>query len=478
MNKRLVANVVSSILLVEAAAMLPSLLLALYYGDGDAYALTVTILITLAVSIPVRVLVTPKERVLRARDGYGIVAFSWVFLALFGALPFVIHGMIPNYIDAVFETISGFTTTGATILTNFDGLPRGLMFWRAFTHWIGGMGVLVLTMALLPKLTARTSHLMRAESPGPTMSKVLPKMADTAKALYSIYIILTLAEFFMLWMAGMSPYDAAIHTLSTAGTGGFSNYGASVGAFDSALIDGIVTFFMLAFGVNFALYFHLFTGNWRELVNSEELRVYLGLFVFSAVFTTAMILPQYGDILTSFRYASFQIASFMSTTGFTTANFNAWPESVRMLLIVLMFVGSCAGSTAGGMKVVRVAISVKQGRREISRTVQPRKISVIKFEGKSVDEHLLHQISVFMFVYFGTVIVGAFLLSLDGRFSFETNFSSALSCVSNIGPILGGYDNMYGYSYFAKIVMCMLMLAGRLELFPILALFHPDLYRR
>ena len=481
MNKRLVLRLLGAILLIEALAMAPSLAISLLYGDGDALALLSSMALLAALGFPAWRFARPREQNLRAREGFLVVALSWVLLSAFGALPFVISGLIPNYIDAFFEAVSGFTTTGATVLGNFEGLPRGVMFWRSFTHWIGGMGVLVLTLALLPQMTGRSSHLVRAESPGPSLSKIVPKMGDTAKILYLIYGVLTVIELAALIIAGMSPYDAAIHAMGTAGTGGFSNYGSSIGAFDSAVIDAIITFFMVLFGINFALFYRVLVGGWRDALRSEELRWYLALFAGSTLFVSLMILPQYGTFLNALRYGSFQVATIMSTTGYATADFNLWPQAVKALIVVLMFIGSCAGSTAGGIKVVRVGILCKLGRREVRRTFQPRKVQVVRFEGKGVEENRLTQVSVFFFVYVLLVLVGMFLVSLEGLYDLETNFTAVLTCISNVGPGLGHVgpvENFSGYGPFAKVVLSLLMLAGRLELFPILVLFHPSAWRK
>ena len=481
MNKRLVLRLLGAILLIEALAMAPSLAISFLYGDGDALALLSSMALLAALGFPAWRFAHPREQNLRAREGFLVVALSWVLLSAFGALPFVISGLIPNYIDAFFEAVSGFTTTGATLMGNFDGLPRGVMFWRSFTHWIGGMGVLVLTLALLPQMTGRSSHLVRAESPGPSLSKIVPKMGDTAKILYLIYGALTMIELAALIIAGMSPYDAAIHAMGTAGTGGFSNYGSSVGAFDSAVIDAIITFFMVLFGINFALFYRVLVGGWRDALRSEELHWYLALFAGSTLFVSLMILPQYGTFLNALRYGSFQVATIMSTTGYATADFNLWPQAVKALIVVLMFIGSCAGSTAGGIKVVRVGILCKLGCREVRRTFQPRKVQVVRFEGKGVEENRLTQVSVFFFVYVLLVLVGMFLVSLEGLYDLETNFTAVLTCISNVGPGLGHVgpvENFSGYGPFAKVVLSLLMLAGRLELFPILVLFHPSAWRK
>ena len=481
MNKRLVLRLLGAILLIEALAMAPSLAISFLYGDGDALALLSSMALLAALGFPAWRFAHPREQNLRAREGFLVVALSWVLLSAFGALPFVISGLIPNYIDAFFEAVSGFTTTGATLMGNFDGLPRGVMFWRSFTHWLGGMGVLVLTLALLPQMTGRSSHLVRAESPGPSLSKIVPKMGDTAKILYLIYGALTVIELAALIIAGMSPYDAAIHAMGTAGTGGFSNYGSSVGAFDSAVIDAIITFFMVLFGINFALFYRVLVGGWRDALRSEELHWYLALFAGSTLFVSLMILPQYGTFLNALRYGSFQVATIMSTTGYATADFNLWPQAVKALIVVLMFIGSCAGSTAGGIKVVRVGILCKLGCREVRRTFQPRKVQVVRFEGKGVEENRLTQVSAFFFVYVLLVLAGMFLVSLEGLYDLETNFTAVLTCISNVGPGLGHVgpvENFSGYGPFAKVVLSLLMLAGRLELFPILVLFHPSAWRK
>ncbi|MDD5899015.1 MAG: TrkH family potassium uptake protein [Clostridia bacterium] len=483
MNKKLIIHLLGAILLIEALAMAPSLAISLLYGDGDWLALLLPMGILTLLGTPAWLMVRPEAGSnLRAREGFVTVALAWILLSLFGALPFVFSGVIPDYVGAVFEAVSGFTTTGATVLESFEGLPRGVMFWRSFTHWIGGMGVLVLTLALLPKMTGRTSHLMRAESPGPSFSKIMPKLGDSAKILYLIYGALTLLEFVLLMVpGGMNAYDAAIHAMGTAGTGGFSNYGLSVGAFDSATVDIIITVFMVIFGMNFALLFRMLVGDWKSVWKSEELRWYLSIYLLSTLFISGMIAPRYGGFWTALRYGSFQTATVMSTTGYATANFDLWPQAVRMLLVILMFVGSCAGSTAGGIKVVRVALLCKIGRREIRRTFQPRKMQVVRFEGKGVEESMLMQVSSFLIVYVLLVMVGAFLISLQGAYDFTTNLTAAITVICNVGPGLGAVGpagNFAGYNGFSKMVLSLLMLCGRLELFPILALFHPAIWKK
>lgn len=480
MNKRLIFKMLGAILLLEASLMIPALLIALAYKNpGDAGPLLYSALITAGVGFPMWFFSRPEDRNMRAKEGFVVVALGWILMSIFGSFPFVISGFIPNPIDALFESVSGFTTTGATVVVDFEHTTRGIMFWRAFTHWIGGMGVLVLTLALLPQMTGRSSHLVRAESPGPSMSKIVPKMGDSAKILYLIYALLTVLEFIFLMIAGMNVYDAAVHALSTAGTGGFSTYGASIGAFNSLAIEIVITVFMVLYGVNFALYYHALIGDWKAVTKSEELRWYLGIYVFSVLFITGFLTPHYGSVGTALRYSSFEAASLMSTTGFGICDFNTWPQAARALVLLMMFLGSCAGSTAGGIKTIRIALLCKTGIREIRRTFQPRKVQVVRFEGKGVDETQLNQIGVFFFVYLALILIGMVLISLENRYDIQTNFSAALTCVSNVGPGFGAIASDFaGYGPFAKLILSLLMLAGRLEMFPILVLFHPAIWRK
>ena len=480
MNKRLILRLLGLLLLVEALAMLPSLGVALIYGNQrDIFALLQPMVLLTLVALPPTLFSRPKKQDLRAREGFVVVALAWVLMSIFGALPFLFSGLLPSFADALFESVSGFTTTGGTVLTDYSNTLRGVMFWRSFTHWIGGMGVLVLTLALLPRLTGRTAHLVRAESPGPSLSKIVPKMGDSAKILYVIYTLLTLAMFFALWIAGMGPYEAALHALGTAGTGGFGSRVDSVAGFHSLAIEMVITVFMLLFGVNFALYYRVGTGGWREALKSEELRWFAGIYGGSVLILTLMLLPQTGNLWESLRLTTFHTASIMSTTGFTTANIDLWPQGARALTVLLMFFGSCAGSTAGGMKIVRIALLMKSGKREISRAFRPRRVEVIRFEGKRVDEEMLSGVGTFALLYVVLILLGTVALSLENRFGFDTYFTAALTCVSNVGPGLGEVANGFAaFSPGSKYIMCFLMLCGRLELYPVLVLFHPSIWRR
>ena len=479
MNRKLIITMLGALLLIEAAAMFPSLVIAVIYGEGDATSLFYSILITVAAGALMSLL--PKkdrDSHLRLKEGFIITALGWILLGVFGSVPFMLSGTLPRFEEAFFETVSGLTTTGASVFTQytFDRATRGIIFWRATTHWIGGMGVLVLTLALLPKLTGRTAHLVKAESPGPSLSKLVPKTGTTAKILYKIYILLSLLEFVVLLICGLSPYDSAVHTMATAGTGGFSSYGDSIAHYNSVPVEITITIFMLMFGVNFALYYKCLIGEHiKAFARDEEFRWYFGFALVFILLITLLNLEHYdGDFLTSLRYGSFQISSVMSTTGFVTYDFSKWPSSSHIIIIFAMLIGSCAGSTAGGMKVVRIIALVKLSRRNVRSTGQPKKMEVIRLDGKAVDEHMLSQIAQFAFMYVALVLVGGFIMSLGSRYDILTNITASLTCVSNVGPGLGAVgpvENFSGYGVLAKITASFLMLFGRLELLPLFILF-------
>ena len=479
MNRKLIVKMLGALLLIEAAAMVPALIIAFIYGDGDAPALLYGILINLLIGSALGFLPkTDRDTHLRLKEGFIITALGWIFLGLFGSVPFMLSGILPRFEEAFFETVSGLTTTGASVFTQdrFDRATHGIMFWRATTHWIGGMGVLVLTLALLPKLTGRTAHLVKAESPGPSLSKLVPKTGATAKILYKIYILLSMLEFIVLLLCGLSPFDAAVHTMATAGTGGFSNYGKSIAQFNSVPVEITITLFMFMFGVNFALYYKFLIGErFRAFFRDEEFRWYF-IFAVGFILTVSLAnLPHYnGDFLTSLRYGSFQISSIMSTTGFVTYDFNKWPAASQIIIVIAMLIGSCAGSTAGGIKVIRIIILSKLSRRNIRATGQPKKMDVIRLDGKAVDEHMLSQIAQFAFMYVALVLAGGFIMSLGSNYDLVSNLSASLTCVSNVGPGLGAVgpvENYAGYSIHAKLSASFLMLFGRLELLPLFILF-------
>ena len=480
MNYKLVFRLLGQLLVVEAALMVPSLAVSLLYGGEEALAFVFTIGLTALTGALMSLLLKPQRGDLTAKDGMAVAGLSWIILSFFGALPAVFSGAIPNLVDAYFEAVSGFTTTGSTILREIEHLPKGILFWRSFTHWIGGMGVLVFTLAVLPRLSGRTSHLARAESPGPTFTKLLPKMGDTAKLLYALYIALSLLETLCLLVAGMNVYDALIHTFGTAGTGGFSNYNASVGAFRNPLIEWIVAVFMLLFGVNFAIYFHLLRKEKEPILQNEELWFYLILAGAATGIVTVCILPLYPDFFTALRTAFFQVTSIVSTTGFSTADFNLWPLLARSVLMLLLCLGACAGSTAGGFKASRVLLLVKSSYRDLEHTLQPRKVAVVRLEGKPVQESTLTQVGVYLAIWLFLAVVGSLLLSIR-QTDMITAVTAALTCLSNVGPGLNGVgptENFASFSPAAKLLLSFLMLAGRLEIYPVLLLFSPNVWRK
>jgi len=479
-NYRLVFRLIGRLLLMEAALMLPSLLVSVLHGGGDTMAFVYAILITCVCGALPAFLLKPKQTDLNPRDGMVVAGISWAVFSFFGCLPFVLSGAIPHFADAYFETVSGFTTTGATILTNIEALPKGILFWRSFTHWIGGMGVLVFTLAVLPKLSGRSSHLARAESPGPTFTKLLPRMGDTAKILYGLYIVLSVVMFLCLLGAGMNVYDALIHTFGTAGTGGFSNYNASVAAFNSPLIEWIIALFMMLFGVNFAVYFHLIRRELGQIGKNEELWVYLAVVLAATLAITIAILPQYGNFFTALRYGFFQTASIISTTGFATADFNLWPVFAQSVLVLMTFTGACAGSTGGGFKISRLVLLTKSGFRDFKHTLQPRKVAVVRIEGKAVQEGTLSTLGVYMFLYVLCLIVGTLWVAAEAP-DFTTAFTTSLTCLNNVGPGLGAVGPVNNFSFYSpatKWFLSLQMLAGRLEIYPILALLAPSVWKK
>ena len=480
MNIKLTLKTIGQVLLVESALMLIPLAVALLCGGGDAMAILISLVITAAAG-ELLSLLRPRSDNLRAREGFAVVALGWILVSFFGCLPFRLHGCIPKLVDAYFETVSGFTTTGATLLTDVEVLPKGLLFWRSFSHWVGGMGVLVLSLALLPKMGARSIHLMRAESPGPAVDKLVPRVGNNAKILYYLYISLTAVMLVCLLLTGMNLYDALIHTFGAAGTGGFSNYNASVGAFDSPAAEIIIGVFMALFGVNFSIYYYILRRNWGAVKHNSELWTYLAMMLVSSVVIAVNILPMYGhNFFTSLRYSFFQVSSIMTTTGYATADFDLWPQLSRTLLTALMLVGASAGSTGGGLKVVRMQLLVKSGIREIRHTVHPKSVNTIKMDGRTVSDSVLNGVQSFFFMYILVLIVSVLLISFDG-YDLETNLTAVLSALSNIGPgfnLVGPTRNFSIFSDFSTFVLSMDMLIGRLEIFPMLMLAAPSAWRQ
>ncbi|MCI8802433.1 MAG: TrkH family potassium uptake protein [Oscillibacter sp.] len=477
MNYKMIGYVISRILWTEAALLLLPALVALLYQEALLpFLIPILILAVLGLLLGRR----PRQTALYARDGFAVVALAWVGMSAFGALPFVLAGDIPNYIDAFFETVSGFTTTGASILTAVEPLSRGGLFWRSFTHWVGGMGVLVFVMAVLPMTDGHGMHLLRAEMPGPSVGKLVSRMSDTAKILYGIYLVMTLIEIVLLVLGRMPLFDACIHAFGSAGTGGFSNRNLSVGAYDSAYCDVVIGIFMLLFGVNFNLYYFLLIRRFRDFFRSEELRAYL-LIVGAAVLAIAAdILHIYGSLLESLRYSFFQVSSIITTTGFATADFNLWPTFSKSILVVLMFIGACAGSTGGGIKVARVVMLAKSAWSDMRKMLHPNAVSTTRFEGKALSDPQVRSVHVFLTVYLLVFTVSFLLLSLE-QFDIVTTFTALTACINNIGPgleMVGPTGNFSQFSWASKLLLSFNMLVGRLEIFPMLLLFAPSIWTR
>lgn len=478
MNYRAVLNLTGKVLLIEAALMLPSLMVALYYGEGDAWSFFLTIIILVVFAAPLAALRTGGERVF-AREGFVIVAASWLLLSVFGALPFYLSGAIPSFVDGIFESISGFTTTGASILREIEGLPRGILFWRSFTHWVGGMGILVFTIALLPSIGGKSFHMLRAESPGPSTGKLVPKIADTAKILYIIYIAMTLLEIILLFVSGMPLYDSVVHAFGTAGTGGFSIKNASIAAYNSVAVDVIITVFMLLFGINFTVYFQLITGNLKSVFKNSELKFYLGLALFSVITITMNIAHMFDSVWMALRQAAFHVSSIMTTTGYTIGNFDLWPSYSKFLLVFLMLIGASAGSTGGGIKCIRAVILLKAAWGELIKIIHPSAVSTVKADGKTLDKTMVSSVALFFFLYLSVLIAAVALVSLD-NLGIETTLTAVTATLGNIGPglsLVGPAGNYAVFSPFSKIVLSFCMLVGRLEIYPMLLIFLPATWK-
>lgn len=476
MNYRMILKSTGTVLCIEAACMLPSLLVAFLYRQGDATSFIVSILIVAAVGFGLQ-RIKAKTSSIYARDGFAIVALAWLLVSVFGALPFVLSGAIPSFIDAIFESVSGFSTTGASILRNVEVLPKGILFWRSFIHWMGGMGVLVLMIAILPSAKAHTLHIMKAESPGPTPDKFTPKIGQTAKILYSIYIVLTAIEVVFLLVGGMSFYDSLIHAFGTASTGGFSNKNASVAAYGSVYIETVITVFMLLFGVNFTLYYTVLKGSIKSVLRNEELRFYFGTVVTAIVLIAFNINGTvYHSAGEAIRYSSFQVSSIITTTGYATADFNLWPGFSQMILLLLMFIGASAGSTAGGLKCLRVLLLFKIIKREITKINHPRAIQTVKINGRVVDEEIISGVMAFFFFSILIFSISALIVSLDGK-DLITSVTAVIAALNNIGPglgLVGPTGNYSDLSTLSKGVLSICMIVGRLEIYPImLLLFSP-----
>lgn len=480
MNYKMVAYILGRMMIIMALLMCLPFLIAIFEQEHTQFGFlaAVTGLLLLGGLLSIK---KPKDTSFYAKEGFVIVALSWVVTSLFGALPFYLSGEIPSYLDAFFETVSGFTTTGASILNDIEALSRSSLFWRSFTHWIGGMGVLVFVLAVLPKSHATQSiHIMRAEVPGPQVGKLVSRMRGTARILYGIYIVLTAIEVVCLLCAGMPLFDSILNSFSTAGTGGFCLKNASIAAYDSAVIDWIITIFMTLFGINFTLFYLILTGNILQVLKSEELRWYLGIIIGAALLIAINIMPQYSGFWEALRYSAFQVCSLITTTGYITADYGQWPLFSQTVLMVLLFIGACAGSTGGGIKVSRLMILFKASIKEMRHQIRPRSVTALTLEGKVVEDKTVAGVMSYMAIYLFVFIASHLLVSLDS-ISYASSFTAVSTCLNNVGPGLdavGPVSNFSGLSVLSKLVLSVDMLAGRLELLPVIVLLSPNTWRR
>lgn len=483
MNIRMIGRFQSMIFFIEAIFMFPALLICLFDRDlKAAAAFSFTILGIIAVASVLYLLCKNATKKFYAKEGLICVGLSWIVMSLVGCVPFVISGAIPNFIDAFFEMVSGFTTTGASILQSVEGLPRGIMYWRSFSHWVGGMGVLVFILAVAPAMGKRegfTLYIMRAESPGPSVGKLVPRMRQTAAILYAMYIALTLLDIIFLLLGSMPLFDAVCTAFGTAGTGGFGIKNDSIAGY-SPYIQNVCTVFMLLFGVNFSCYFLIIRKQFKAAFSDEELRLYFGIALASIITVTVNIRHIYPTFSETVRHSAFQVASIMTTTGFATTDFDKWPVFSKTLLLLLMIIGACAGSTGGGMKCARVLLIIKNLGRNVSTLFSPQRVQIIKVNKKPVAEKTLNDVDAFLAAYLIILLLSIFIISIDGK-TVTTNISAVLACFNNIGPgleLVGPTSNYAAYSGFSKLVLIVDMLAGRLEIFPILVLFSSNTWNK
>ena len=479
MNTKIVRYILCRMLGVEAALLLVPVLVAVIYQEKCGIVFLIPIVI-LCLLFWVAGRKRPEHGQIYGKEGMVIVALAWILWSLFGAMPFTLSGYIPSYVDAFFETVSGFTTTGSSIIPDVEVLPHCLLFWRSFTHWIGGMGVLVFVLVVTSLDRKNSMHLMRAEVPGPEKDKLVPKAMSTARILYGMYLILTVIEMVFLVIGGMNLFDSMIFSFGSAGTGGFSNYADSVAHFNSAYIDGVITVFCALFGVNFALFYFMILGDFKSILKNEELRTYILLIAGATAAIMLNIHSLYPTIGKSFRYAVFQVVTVITTTGYSTADFAQWPMFSKAVLMMLTVIGACASSTGGGIKVSRLLVGMKCVKREIVQLAHPKSVGIIRIGGKKVSSDVLRTIYIYFIAYVGILIGSVVLVSLD-NFDFETTFSAVLTTLGNVGPGMaqvGPMGNFAGFSPFSKLILCFDMLAGRLEIFPFLVLFTAPAWRR
>lgn len=479
MNYSMIFYLLGWILNFEALFLVIPAVTAIIYGENTLLSYIITILICLAIGLSTTMIKKPKKKEIYAREGFVIVALSWITLSIFGALPFFFSGYIPSFIDAVFETVSGFTTTGATILSDVEALPNSLLLWRSFTHWIGGMGVLVFIMAFLPLSGAQNMNLMKAESPGPSVSKLVPRVKTTALLLYTMYFGLTILQFILLILGGTPVFDSLNIAFATAGTGGFGIKNDSLAGY-SDYVQIVTTIFMILFGINFNIYFLIIIRKSRDIFKNTELKTYLTIIAFSILFITLNIGGSFDSLGEAIKHIAFTVASIITTTGFMTVDFNLWPELSRTIIVLLTFIGACAGSTGGGIKISRLIILFKSISKEIRLLIHPNHVRKIEIDGRKIEHNIIRSTNVYMICYFILFVVSVLIISFDNH-SLVTNFTAVATTINNVGPgldMVGPTSNFDFFSDISKLVLIFNMLAGRLELFPVLLLFSPATWKK
>ena len=475
MNYSMIVYLLGWILNFEAIFLVIPAITAVIYGESEFF----SFLITIGIGLLIIFLGKPKKKTIYTREGFVIVALSWIVLSIFGALPFVISGSIPSFIDALFETVSGFTTTGATILSDVETLPKSMLLWRSFTHWIGGMGVLVFILAFLPHSGAQNMNLMKAESPGPSVSKLVPKVKTTALILYSMYFGMTVLQFILLIIGGTPVFDSLNITFATAGTGGFGIKNDSLASY-SNYVQIVTTVFMILFGINFNIYFLLILRKFRDTLKNSELRAYFAIIAAAVFIITLNIGGSFESLGEAIKNVTFTVASIITTTGFMTVDFNLWPELSRTILILIMFTGGCAGSTSGGIKVSRLLILFKSLAKEIRLLIHPNQIRKLEIDGHKIDHNVIRSTNVYMVCYLMIFAISVLIISFDNH-SLLTNFTAVATTINNVGPgldMVGPTQNFGFFSDTSKLVLIFNMLAGRLELFPVLLLFSPVTWKK
>ena len=478
MNYKLILSTLGRVLIIESVCLILPLLCALLYSEPYVAQLLISIGICLAAGLALSVF-KPKTKAFYSKEGYVTVALCWIIISVFGALPFVLTGFIPNFIDAFFETASGFSTTGASILTSVEVLPKCLLFWRSFTHWIGGMGVLVFLVAILPLSGGSSVYLIKAESTGPAVSKLVPKVKEGAKILYILYVGLTLVEIVLLLLGGLDLFSALTLSFGTAGTGGFGILNSSIADY-STYVQVVITVFMLIFGVDFSIYYLIVLRKFKSVLKSDELKAYIGIVAVSIIIITINCLHLFSGIGESLKHSAFQVASIITTTGYATTDFDLWPALSKTILVILMFVGACAGSTGGGMKVSRIMILLKSIVKEVKILAHPRTTYRTTMNGRVIEHDTVRAVNVYTAVFFAIFAGALLVISLD-NFDFTTNFTAVAATINNIGPglnMVGPTQNFAAFSDLSTFVLSMVMLTGRLEIFPMLMLFAPTTWKK